>query len=60
MHIYNTENITPINSLLRNLTKVQTVKTQRENDIPKLVLKNLVMSASITTDKTEQVSDEHH
>ena len=39
MHIYHTENITLINSPLRNLTKFQTVKTQRENDIPKLVLK---------------------
>lgn len=53
MHIYHTENITLINSPLRNLTKFQTVKTQRENDIPKLVLKNLVMSGSITTDKIE-------
>ena len=60
MHIYHTENITLINSPLRNLTKFQTVKTQRENDIPKLVLKNLVMSGSITTDKIEQVSKEHH
>lgn len=60
MHIYNTENITPINSPLRILAKVQTVKTQRENEIPKLVLKNLVMSGSITTDKIEQVSEEHH
>ena len=53
MNIYHTENITLINSPLRNLTKFQTVKTQRENDIPKLVLKNLVMSGSITTDKIE-------